>query len=177
MPTPATRTPVRLARGTYANLNSSLSDLQEGEVVYATDQDKLYVKEGAALVSTQAAIDPDTAVTDVAQTFTAGQRGEITTLTDGANISVDLAASNNFTVTLAGNRTLDNPTNIVAGQSGSIFIVQDATGSRTLAYGSQLDFAGGTAPTLSTAAAAVDRIDYVVRSATSIHCVFTANYS
>lgn len=174
MPTPATRTPVRLARGTYSNLNSSLSDLQEGEVVYATDQDKLYVKEGSALVSTQLT---GAATLAAAQTFTAGQRGEITTLTDGANISVDLAASNNFTATLAGNRTLDNPTNIVAGQSGSIFIVQDGTGSRTLAYGSYYDFAGGTAPTLSTTAAAVDRIDYVVRSATSIHCVFTANYS
>ena len=121
--------------------------------------------------------DADTAKTDVAQTFTAGQRGEVTTLTDGANISVDLSASNNFVVTLAGNRTLDNPTNIVAGQSGSIFIVQDGTGSRTLAYGSYYDFAGGTAPTLSTAASAVDRIDYVVRSATSIHAVFTGNYS
>lgn len=121
--------------------------------------------------------DADTAKTDVAQTFTAGQRGEVTTLTDGANISVDLSASNNFAVTLAGNRTLDNPTNIVAGQSGSIFIVQDGTGSRTLAYGSYYDFAGGTAPTLSTAASAVDRIDYVVRSATSIHAVFTGNYS
>ena len=116
-------------------------------------------------------------VTTQARTYTAAQRGEITALTDGANISVDLAASNNFTVTLAGNRTLDNPTNIVAGQSGSIFIVQDGTGSRTLAYGSYYDFAGGTAPTLSTAAAAVDRIDLIVRSATSIHCVFTANYS
>jgi len=112
-----------------------------------------------------------------ARTYTAAQRGEITTLTDGANISVDLAASNNFTVTLAGNRTLDNPTNIVAGQSGSIFIVQDGTGSRTLAYGSFYDFAGGSAPTLTTDASAVDRIDYLVRSATSIHCVFTANYS
>ena len=121
--------------------------------------------------------DADTAKTDVAQTFTAGQRGEVTTLTDGANISVDLSASNNFAVTLAGNRTLDNPTNIVAGQSGSIFIAQDGTGSRTLAYGSYYDFAGGTAPTLSTAASAVDRIDYVVRSATSIHAVFTGNYS
>ena len=117
------------------------------------------------------------ATLSAAQTFTAGQRGEITTLTDGANISVDLAASNNFTVTLAGSRTLDNPTNIVAGQSGSIFIVQDGTGSHTLAYGSYYDFAGGTAPTLSTAANAVDRIDYIVRSATSIHAVFTANYS
>lgn len=119
----------------------------------------------------------ETQVTTQARIYTAAQRGEITTLTDGANISVDLAASNNFTVTLGDNRTLDNPTNIVAGQSGSIFIVQDATGSRTLAYGTYYDFAGGTAPTLSTAADAVDRIDYLVRSATSIHCVFTANYS
>ena len=119
----------------------------------------------------------ETQVTTQARIYTAAQRGEITTLTDGANISVDLAASNNFSATLAGNRTLDNPSNIVAGQSGSIFIVQDGTGSRTLAYGSYYDFAGGTAPTLTTDASAVDRIDYLVRSATSIHCVFTANYS
>ena len=117
-------------------------------------------------------------ITAHARTFTAAQRGEVTTLTDAANISVDFAASNNFVVTLAGNRTLDNPTNIVAGQSGSIFIVQDGTGDRTLAYGSYYDFAGGTAPILTTGtASAVDRIDYIVRSATSIHCVFTANYS
>jgi hypothetical protein len=85
--------------------------------------------------------------------------------------------TNNYSVTLAGNRTLANPTNITAGQSGSIFVSQDATGSRTLAYGTYWDFAGGTAPTLSTAASSVDRIDYVVRTATSIHAVFTANYS
>jgi hypothetical protein len=88
-----------------------------------------------------------------------------------------MADSNNFTLTLGGNRTLANPSNLTAGQSGSIFIVQDATGSRTLAYGNQYDFIGGTAPTLSTAANAVDRIDYVVRTTGSIHCVFTANYS
>lgn len=121
--------------------------------------------------------DADTAKTDVAQTFTAAQRATITTLTDGANISVNFATSNNFVVTLGGNRTLDNPTNQVAGQSGSIFIVQDGTGSRTLAYGSNYDFSGGTAPTLTTTANAVDRIDYVVRASGSIHCVFTANYS
>lgn len=132
---------------------------------------------GLAIGTDVQAYDADTAKTDTAQTYTAGQRGEITALTDGTNISVNLADSNNFSVTLGGNRTLDNPSNIVAGQSGSIFISQDATGSRTLAYGSYYDFAGGTAPTLSTAASAVDRIDYVVRSSTSIHCVFTANYS
>ena len=169
MPTPSTRTPVRVARGTYSNLNSSISDLQEGEVCYATDQNKIYVKEGSSLIEQPGL--------ETAQTFTAGQRGEITTLTDGANISINLADSNNFTVTLSGNRTLDNPSNIVAGQSGSIFVVQDGTGSRTLAYGSYYDFAGGSAPTLSTAASSCDRIDYIVRSSTSIHAVFTAAYS
>jgi len=127
--------------------------------------------------STVQSYDADTAKTDVAQTYSAGQRGTITALTDGATITPDLAASNNFSVTLAGSRTLANPTNIVAGQSGSVFITQDGTGSRTLAFGSYWDFAGGTAPTLSTAASSVDRIDYVVRSATSIHAVFTAAYS
>lgn len=54
MPTPSNRTPLRVARGTYSNLNSSVADIQEGEICYATDQDKLYVKEGSSLVSTQA---------------------------------------------------------------------------------------------------------------------------
>lgn len=102
---------------------------------------------------------------------------EIGTLTDAATITPDFGANQNFTVTLAGNRTLANPSNMVVGQTGSIFIVQDATGSRTLSYGTSYDFAGGTAPTLTTTASAVDRIDYVVRTSTSIHCVFTANYS
>ena len=177
MPTPASRTPVRVARGTYSNLNSSVSDIQEGEIVYATDQDKLYVKEGSSLVSTQATVDPDTAVTDVAQTFTAAQRGSITTLTDGATVTPDFAASNNYVLTLGGNRTIANPTNLTAGQSGSIFLVQDGTGSRTAAWGSYWDFAGGTAPTLTTTAAGVDRVDYVVRSSTSIHAVATLAYS
>ena len=139
--------------------------------------DALQSVSGLVIGTDVQAYDADTAKTDVAQTFTAGQRGEITALTDGSTITPDLSDSNNFSVTLGGNRTLANPTNITAGQSGSIFVTQDGTGSRTLAYGSYWDFAGGTAPTLSTTAAAVDRIDYVVRTATSIHAVFTANYS
>jgi hypothetical protein len=102
---------------------------------------------------------------------------EIATLTDAATITPDFGANQNFTVTLGGNRTLANPTNIVVGQTGSIFVVQDGTGSRTLSFGTYYDFAGGTAPTISTTANAVDRIDYIVRTATSIHCVFTADYS
>ena len=127
--------------------------------------------------STVQAHDADTAKTDVTQSFSKAQRGAIVTLTDGATITPDFATANNFTVTLAGNRTLANPTNLTAGQTGSIFIVQDGTGSRTLAYGSYYDFVSGVAPTLSTGANAIDRIDYVVRTTGSIHTVFTANYS
>jgi len=101
----------------------------------------------------------------------------ITTLTDGATITPNLQTSCNFTVTLGGNRTFANPSALTVGQSGSIFIVQDGTGGRTLSWGSYWDFISGTAPTLSTGASAVDRIDYVVRSSTSIHAVLTANYS
>ena len=135
------------------------------------------IKGSGTSALTTATAGTDYAGIDTAQTFTKGQRGEITTLTDGSTITPDMSDSNNFTVTLGGNRTLANPSNLTAGQSGSIFIVQDATGGRTLAYGTQYDFIGGTAPTLSTGANAVDRIDYVVRTTGSIHCVFTANYS
>ena len=177
MPTPTNRTPLRVARGTYSNLNSSVSDIQEGEIVYATDQDKLYVKEGSSLVSTQANVPTDNAVTGTSQTFTAGQRGEVTTLQSGATVTPDLNDSNNFTLTLDQNLTIANPSNCTAGQAGSIFLVQDGTGSRTAGWGSYWDFAAGTVPTLTTDANAVDRVDYVVRSSTSIHAVFTGNYS
>lgn len=103
---------------------------------------------------------PDASVTlaalSVAQAWTAAQYVTPVALTDGANIAVNAALSNNFTVVLGGNRTLDNPTNPQPGQVINIRIRQDATGSRTLTFGSAYLFPGGVDPTLSTAANAVD---------------------
>ena len=59
---------------------------------------------------------------DTANTFTKGQRGEITALSDGSTITPDFNDSNNFSVTLGGNRTLANPSNLTAGQSGSCLL-------------------------------------------------------
>ena len=95
----------------------------------------------------------------------------ISALTDGSTITPDFDTAQNFSVTLGGNRTLANPNNIDAGQTGSIFVTQDGTGSRTLAFGNKFAFAGGTAPTLTTTASAVDRIDYIVMSASIIQAV------
>lgn len=108
-----------------------------------------------------------------AQTWTKAQRGQIVALTDAVTVAMNMDDGNNYAVTLAGNRTLGNPTNQVGGQGGSIFITQDATGSRTLAYANNWKFPGGTAPTLSTAANAVDRLDYVVRSNGVIHATLS----
>lgn len=123
---------------------------------------------GLAIGTNVQAYDAATAKTNVVQSFSVAQRGSITALTDGATITPDFAAANNYSVTLGGNRTLANPSNLTAGQSGVIVITQDGTGSRTLAYGSYWKFANGTAPTLTTTASAVDVLAYYVESSTRI---------
>ena len=90
---------------------------------------------------------------------------------------LDLNRNANFKLTLSGNITLVNPAELTAGTTGSIFIVQDGTGSRTVSYGTSWDFIGGTAPTMTTAASSVDRIDYIVLDSTNIHAVATLAYS
>lgn len=103
-----------------------------------------------------------------AQTISGAKRGAVTALTDGATITPDFSASNNFSVTLGGNRTLANPSNQTAGQSGAITITQDGTGSRTLAYGSNWKFSNGSVPVLTTTANAVDVLVYFVESSSRI---------
>jgi hypothetical protein len=131
----------------------------------------------SAATSAQGAKADSAAQLTVNQTWTKAQRSTITVLADGATITPDFENAL-FSLTIGGNRTLANPTNIVAGQSGCIFITQDGTGSRTLAYGSYWDFVGGgAAPTLSTAAGSVDRLDYIVRTSTSIHATLSKGWA
>lgn len=83
-------------------------------------------------------------------------------LTPGATVSLDLSTGINFSLAMSGNYTLANFTNGKEGQCGKIFISQDGTGSRTLAYGSAYKFIGGSAPVLSTAANNRDLLYYEV---------------
>ena len=127
---------------------------------------------GVLSVNGSAGAITNVAVTNAAQSFTAAQRGSYVTLTDAATVAIDLSLSNNYQVTLGGNRTIGAPTNVVAGQSGVIRLVQDATGSRTASWNSAFKFPGGTAPTLTTTANAVDLVAYHVESATRIAARF-----
>ena len=77
----------------------------------------------------------------------------ITTLTDAASIAVNFA-----------------------GQTGNIYVIQDGTGSRTLAYNSAYQFVSGAVPTLSTGASDVDMLIYSARSTATIDSVLLKNF-
>ncbi len=113
----------------------------------------------------------------LAQSYTAAQRGAITALTSASTVTPDFSLANNFSLTLGHNATLANPTNLTAGQSGVIFITQDASTAYTLAFGSYWDFSGGAAPTVTSTLSAVDCLVYAVRSSTSIHAQLITNLS
>jgi hypothetical protein len=86
----------------------------------------------------------------------AGVGGLVSVLTDATTVAVDASLANFYTLTLGDNRTLGNPSNGHAGQTIQIQITQDGTGTRTLAYGNNWTFEGGSAPVLSTGAGDVD---------------------
>lgn len=85
----------------------------------------------------------------------------VVALTFGTSIAVNAALGNVFAVTLTSSAgVLANPANPVDGQTIRVRVIQDATGGRTLAYGTAYDFGTAGAPTLSTAAGKVDLIGF-----------------
>ena len=89
-------------------------------------------------------------------------------LSDAPTIATNCNNGNVFTVTLAGNRTLGAPTNLQNGGT-YIWIIKQSGGSNTLSYNAVFKFPGGTAPTLSTAAGAVDILSGV-SDGTNVYC-------
>lgn len=110
-------------------------------------------------------------------TFTGAQTVPFVALSDGASIATDASLGNHFSVTLGGNRTLANPTNMRDGGIYNWRVKQDGTGSRTLAYGSKFKWPSGTAPTLSTTAGYIDRITGQYHAADDvIECGITKDF-
>jgi len=89
----------------------------------------------------------------------------VKTLTDAASVTLDASTASYFTWTVAAvGRTLvlTNGTN---GQIVELEVVQDGTGSRTITTTTNVTWAAGTLPTLSTPAASVDLLRFTYNSA------------
>lgn len=94
---------------------------------------------------------------------------EVALSSSSNSVAWDMDTGVNFSIANLGeNTTIANPTNTVDGKCGYLRIEQDGTGSRTVAWGSNFEFAGGTAPTATTDANAEDMFFYVVISSTRI---------
>jgi len=131
----------------------------DGWKVWVEDEEEYYYYDSST--TSWVLLLTDVVKTSVANEYTKTQNFNATTLTDAANISWDAESNQVCSVTLAGNRTLDNPTNMVDGGIYHLTVIQDGTGSRTLSYGTAYKWPGGTAPTLSTGASAVDIFKFV----------------
>jgi putative exporter of polyketide antibiotics len=93
-----------------------------------------------------------------------GSIGAYTSNSDGATVTFNMASSNTHTVTLGGNRILA-VSNTSVGQRFIVRLVQDGTGSRTVTWFSTISWPGGSAPTLSTGASAIDTFGFICTAA------------
>lgn len=80
----------------------------------------------------------------------------------GATFTLSLANGNVITLTLSANCTLTFPTVANDGAySFTLVLTQDGTGSRLVTWPASVKWAGGTVPTLSTAAGKVDVFTFI----------------
>lgn len=120
-----------------------------------------------------AGLNPETVALNVNQVI--GYVRAPVALTDGVTIAVDASLSNVFTVTLGGNRTLSNPTNLQAGQAFQVIVTQDGTGNRTLAFGTAYKFSGSS--TLTTTIGAIDMLSFRAQNGTTILGTLAAKFA
>lgn len=72
--------------------------------------------------------------------------------TKTGTVTIDLDAGSCFLITLGGNITVALPSNPKSGQAFTLFFKQDATGSRTISWGSGWNWPDNTTPLYSTSA-------------------------
>ena len=89
------------------------------------------------------------------------QVSPFTVVTDAATITWDASTTPNGSITLGGNRTLNDPTGLVNGRTYNLVIKQDFNGFRILTFGLIYKWSGGVAPTLSTGSKATDFFTFI----------------
>lgn len=116
---------------------------------------------------------------ELAQSFTKAQRVTPVALSISSGVvNIDASLSNIYTLTLNANVTSVTISNLTAGTNFDLHITQDATGGRTMTgWNSAFDWAGGTAPTITSAATAKDFISFESADGSTIKGFWAGNFS
>jgi hypothetical protein len=136
-----------------------------GIITTATDQ----INIGGNIIGSMTAADRYT-------TFIGQAYSPTSALVSSASITPNFTNGNTFKVTLQHNTALANPTNPKEGATYTIIVTQDGTGSRTMSFGANYKWVGGTAPTLSTAGNAVDILTFI-SDGTNMYGTSNLNFS
>lgn len=147
------------ATGTLSSNSGLITDNNTVSPTTTATQIAIYSKSGIATIVNNSGTENTIAYVDKFQTYTKAQGSALISLTDTSTITVDASLGNTFKVTLAGNRTLANCTNAIAGFTYIFIIVQDSTGNRTLTFDTYYKFT--STPTLTTTANKVDIVSCV----------------
>lgn len=127
-PIPAGRTPVRIARGNLADLQAGLSALEEGEITWAEDLNRLYVVKGtggsAALTSASPA-DATTASAGLvrladAAAIAAGTAGRVVDAAQLQATVISAGGNVDATTSIKGIVLLADAAAITAGTAGRV---------------------------------------------------------
>lgn len=79
----------------------------------------------------------------------------------GGSVTLNWDNSNIQTLTLTSNITTLTKSNPIDGAVYTLFLTQGGTGGKTVSWGTDVEWPGGTPPTLSTAAGSVDAVSLV----------------
>ena len=154
--------------GVYLNMSHSQATRNSDTIFYSSTD--AYLRKNTASGMRSSLSVPGLTTNN---TFTLAQRGQVDAISSSSSITPNFANSNNFSISLSTNTTINNPSNLVAGQSGAIAITYN--GGYTVAFGSYWKFPGGTAPTATSTSGKTDVLVYYVESSTRISAQLILN--
>ena len=81
----------------------------------------------------------------------------------GTTYTIDLESGNVFNLTLTGNCTYTFSNPPASGSAGAFTLIQnqDGTGSRTVTWPASVEWAGGSAPTITSTASSTDVFNFI----------------
>lgn len=110
MPVPSPRNPISPARAGYATLLANVAEFAEGELLWANDQNQLYVKEGSSLVTADVSLPPTFTFINQKADFPAAVGGVIT-LADNQTYYISAE------IDLTGDRLVAGQNTVIIGAS------------------------------------------------------------